>query len=204
MSVALATHPVLHCIEEWHWWGYSLYLRHRSKWRWKTGLKKRERANKHIFSDLRNMTIAYIRMIAGAWHSASNWISQPLCPLVITCWAVTWKVLMCGKRARCSRVEVTGVKDPIPLLLSIFEFLFSRDSWGTTCPVVKPNTSLTFSCKSKVVKPWIVKQRGRRGRKGGISGGSLSTVGIRGHGLIACFIYFLMLMWAEYRRALDF
>lgn len=153
MSVALATHPVLHCIEEWHWWGYSLYLRHRSKWRWKTGLKKRERANKHIFSDLRNMTIAYIRMIAGAWHSASNWISQPLCPLVITCWAVTWKVLMCGKRARCSRVEVTGVKDPIPLLLSIFEFLFSRDSWGTTCPVVKPNTSLTFSCKSKVVKP---------------------------------------------------
>ena len=30
------------------------------------------------------------------------------------------------------------------------------------------------------------------------------TVDIRGHGLIACFIYFLMLMRAEYRRTTGF
>lgn len=149
MSVALATHqPVLNYIEDCQQRGSpraELQLvskTHRLRWRWETGLKKREGTNGHIFSDLRNMTIAYFRMMAGVWHSGSNWISQALCPLMITCWAVTWKVLMCGKGARCSRVEVTGVKDPIPSLLSILEFLFSRDSCGTTCPVVKPNTKL--------------------------------------------------------------
>lgn len=35
------------------------------KWRWEPGLKKREGTNGHIFSDLRNTTIAYIRMVAG-------------------------------------------------------------------------------------------------------------------------------------------
>lgn len=50
---------------------------------------------------------------------------------------------MCGEGARCSRVEVAGVKDPIPLAPArILEPPFSGDSGGTTCPVVKPNTKL--------------------------------------------------------------
>lgn len=148
MSVALATHqPVLLYLEDCQQWGRpreELQLvskTHRLKWRCEPSLNKREGTNRHIFSDLRNMTIAYIRMLAGVWHSSSNWISQALCPL-ITCWAVTWKVLICGKGARCSGVEVTGVKDPIPSLFSILELLYSGDGTGTTFPVVKPNTKL--------------------------------------------------------------
>lgn len=100
MSVALATHqPVLLYTEDCQQWGSpreELQLvskAHRLKWRWEPGLKKREGTNRHIFPDLRNMTIAYIRMLAGVWHSGGNWFSQALCPL-ITCWAVTWKVLI--------------------------------------------------------------------------------------------------------------
>lgn len=148
MSVVLATHqPALFHLEDCQQRGSRgeepqlVSNTHPLKWRRKPSLNKREGTNRHIFSDLRNMTIAYIRMLAGVWHSGSNWISQALCPL-ITCWAVTWKVLICGKGARCSGVEVTGVKDPIPPLLSILELLYSGDGTGTTFPVVKPNTKL--------------------------------------------------------------
>lgn len=58
---------------------------------------------------------------------------------------------MCGKGVRCSRVEVTGVKDPIP---SIPEFLYSGESRGTTYPVVKPSTKLDIQLQIEaIVKP---------------------------------------------------
>lgn len=90
-SAALAAHrPVLHYEGDCHpavqEKSRGSCLRHRQiEMQVKTELEKREGTNGHIFSDLRNGTLACIRMTAGVWHSCSNWISQAPCPLMITC-----------------------------------------------------------------------------------------------------------------------
>ena len=96
-------------------------------------------------------------------------------------------------------MEVAGVKDPIPLAPArILEPPFSGDSGGTTCPVVKPNTKLDIQLQIQASLTCVECSGGGGGGGGGgrgsERGGAGSTVDIRGHGLIACFIYFLMLM----------
>lgn len=71
---------------------------------------------------------------------------------------------MCGKGARCSRVEVTGVKDPIPLV----PFLQRRQRNNLPCGKASA-ASLTFSSVLRLVKaPWSSgNKEGGRGRSGG-------------------------------------
>lgn len=106
---------------------------------------------------------------------------------------------MCGEGARCSRVEVTGVKDPIPsppfLPPPLLPFSLAPASRAASLQRQKLACGgaelprLTFSCRWRLV----IKLRGRQGGWG-MGGEAGSILRVRGHGLIACFIYFLMLM----------
>lgn len=60
--------------------------------------------------------------------------------------------------------------------------------------MVKPKTRLDIQSQIEANKTYVECRGGEGGGRGEGGGGAGSAVDIRGHGLIACFIYFLMLM----------